>query len=87
MTHFILYSTSGCHLCEQAKAMLERLVRSHPVQWHEQDIAESDPLIERYGIRIPVLQNTTNQEELSWPFEQDALAAWLVQQNEKSGAT
>ena len=46
-----LYTTAGCHLCEQAEHILDAIgVRYQPV-----DIESDLVLIERYGIRIPVV--------------------------------
>ena len=47
-----LYATSGCHLCEQAAALLRAAVDA-PFRLVE--IAVDDDLLERYGVRIPVV--------------------------------
>lgn len=48
-----LYSTEGCHLCEQAYSLLVEA----GVQEHVQviDIAFDDVLFSRYGVTIPVV--------------------------------
>lgn len=75
MTSLILYSTSSCHLCELAEALIAPLLVNHPCTVEVIDIAESDELVERYGIRIPVLVRTDNGHELNWPFDgEDFLA-------------
>lgn len=61
--------TSACHLCEQAKKILWSQANEFPLQLQEIDIANSDELLERYGVRIPVLRFTDTQEELGWPFD------------------
>ena len=66
-----LYSTLGCHLCEKAKSILRPLLSQYQYELVEVDIATSDELIERYGVLIPVLQNTVNAQELNWPFDSD----------------
>jgi len=63
-----LYSTLGCHLCEQAKIILWPLLAQYQFRLVEVDIAESDELIEQYGTRIPVLRCGTSSRELNWPF-------------------
>jgi hypothetical protein len=63
-----LYSTIGCHLCEQAKIMLWPLLTQYQFRLMEIDIAEKDELIERYGVRIPVLGAPGHVSELNWPF-------------------
>ncbi len=79
-----LYTTSGCHLCEQAEAMFEYL-KQNDQQIREQfvlipiEIANHDALIEQYGIRIPVIANDVS--EIGWPFELEDLKAWLFKNN------
>lgn len=68
-----LYSTVGCHLCEQAKVILWPLLLQYQFRLVEVDIAESDELIEQYGARIPVLRTdlleaNADTSELNWPF-------------------
>ncbi len=63
-----LYSTLGCHLCEQAKSILWPLLLQYQHELVEVDIATSDELIERYGVRIPVLSYPDHSNELNWPF-------------------
>jgi glutaredoxin len=68
-TQLILYSTSSCHLCEAATAILENS-SSLDISWHEIDIAEDDELLAIYGTRIPVLRHTDSGLEINWPFTQ-----------------
>ena len=67
-----LYSTSACHLCELAKGLL----RGAGIAFEEVDIADSDELFERYGVRIPVLRRPDGGE-LGWPFGPEELSAFL----------
>ncbi len=68
-TKLILYSTSSCHLCEEAAAILENL-SSLDIAWHEIDIAEDKKLLAIYGTKIPVLRHTDSGREINWPFTQ-----------------
>tara|TARA_R110002167_G_scaffold52760_6_gene151990 strand:+ start:565 stop:906 length:342 start_codon:yes stop_codon:yes gene_type:complete len=84
LNSFVLYSTSACHLCDEALVILKEL--------HEQmlelakdndflvpnqsvytvklvDVSEDDNLIAVYGPRIPVLIFPSTKEELAWPFD------------------
>ena len=71
----ILYSTSACHLCETALALIEPSLISLAITLKEVDISESDELMALYGIRIPVLKFANESQELGWPFsEADFLA-------------
>ncbi|TQV81575.1 glutaredoxin family protein [Aliikangiella coralliicola] len=76
-----LYTTAGCHLCEQVEAMMEYLIQNDDMVAHNFDmlpveIAGDEALVERYGIRIPVLASST--KELGWPFELEELREWLI---------
>ncbi|MDV5168844.1 glutaredoxin family protein [Photobacterium rosenbergii] len=75
-----LYSTEGCHLCEQAYSLLVQAGVEERVQ--VVDIAFDDALFSRYGVTIPVLailnpDSDSNSPELGWPFDADELAQWL----------
>lgn len=62
---FVLYGTTCCHLCEQAEAVLQAV----GVKAEHIDIAEDDALLEKYGVRIPVVKREDTGEELGWPFD------------------
>jgi len=47
----VLYGRPGCHLCDEARAVLERI--GHPFE--EVDIEADDRLLARYLERIPVI--------------------------------
>ncbi len=76
-TTLILYTTLGCHLCEHAKDRLWPVLSSRGWGLEEVDIADSDELMERYGVRIPVVAQADSGAELDWPFEQHQLEQWL----------
>ncbi len=65
-----LYTTVGCHLCEQAAALLHR-ARSEGFAFEvcEVEISDSESLMEAYGVRIPVVRFDGDERELGWPFE------------------
>ena len=50
-----LYSRSGCHLCEEAKAAIAPLLREFGAVLREVNIDEDALLKERYGWDIPVI--------------------------------
>jgi hypothetical protein len=67
----ILFHTQGCHLCEDAHALvLAALARQglSPDGLEQVEIADSPDLLERYGVTIPVLRENTSGRELNWPF-------------------
>ncbi|MBU3071234.1 glutaredoxin family protein [Aestuariicella sp. G3-2] len=73
-----LYTTLGCHLCEDAKALAWPVMQHFGYRLHEIEIADDDQLVERYGIRIPVVQREDSGQELGWPFSQEQLAELLA---------
>jgi glutaredoxin len=50
-----LYGKPGCHLCEEARAAVERVRAERPFELEEVDITLDPVLHRRYGERIPVL--------------------------------
>lgn len=68
MRTLTLFNTSACHLCEQAEALIlpELALTQEPLV--RQDISESEPLMQRYALTIPVLHRDDTDVELNWPF-------------------
>lgn len=75
--HLVLYTTAGCHLCEQAAVMLAELEAQNLVVVDTVDIASDEALVESYGIRIPVVRSEARGEEIGWPFGPEDLRALL----------
>jgi glutaredoxin len=51
-----LYGKPGCHLCDDAREVVERVRAAHPFELREVDVS-IDPVLHReYGERIPVLE-------------------------------
>jgi glutaredoxin len=50
-----LYGRPGCHLCDDARAALERLRAEVPFEVHSVDIESDDALFRAYLERIPVV--------------------------------
>ena len=74
MTELVLYGTSCCHLCEQAETVL----REAGIVAEYVDIADDDGLLEKYGVRIPVLRRSDTGAELGWPFDAATVARFLM---------
>jgi glutaredoxin len=55
----IIYSKPGCHLCDEMKSLIHRVVgehsNTHDISIDEIDISTDRDLVERYGLEIPVL--------------------------------
>jgi glutaredoxin len=51
-----LYSRPGCHLCDEMKTVVRRVLQSRgDVSLEEIDISNDAALVARYGMEIPVL--------------------------------
>ena len=56
MTQLTLYGKAGCHLCEEARAVVLDVRRRHPFDLEEIDITRDPALFARYKERIPVIK-------------------------------
>ena len=55
MTEVVLYGKAGCHLCEEARAEIDRVRARRPFELREVDVSLDPVLHARYGERIPVV--------------------------------
>lgn len=80
-TTLVLYSTLGCHLCEQAEALLQALPLCEPLAIEVIEISDDDAMLLRFGTRIPVLgwERDGNRVggELDWPFDAASVLAFM----------
>jgi glutaredoxin len=51
-----LYGKPGCHLCDDARAVVERVTAGRDVALEQVDVSLDAALYARYGERIPVLE-------------------------------
>jgi len=51
----VLYARDGCHLCDEARRVIEEVRRTVPFAFTEVDIETDDALIRDFGIRVPVV--------------------------------
>lgn len=73
----ILYTGPNCSLCKKAEDLLYS-AGIGTSQLQKVDVTGSLELKKRYGIKIPVLKRVDLERELFWPFDQDALLAYLA---------
>ncbi|MFZ3086619.1 MAG: glutaredoxin family protein [Methylotenera sp.] len=78
MVQLALYSTTHCHLCEQAEALLISLTIQYDITWIPIEIADDNNLIEKYGIRIPVIKRIDNYTEIDWPFNKEEIIDFIT---------
>ena len=50
-----LYGKPGCHLCDEARAAVERVRAERPFELREVDVSLDATLHREYGERLPVL--------------------------------
>jgi glutaredoxin len=51
----VLYGRAGCHLCDQARTMLERVREDTGEAFVEVDVDTDEDLREKYGELVPVV--------------------------------
>jgi hypothetical protein len=75
----VLFSRAGCHLCDEARAIVSRVCETAGEPWREVDI-ESGPdaheLTARYGDYVPVVEVDGVQQGF-WQVDGDRLARRL----------
>ena len=78
----ILFGTQGCHLCEEAEAVLAKCqsdAQLGALQVDIVDIAEQEEWQKRYGLRIPVLYHQDSGRELDWPFSEQEVREFIAE--------
>lgn len=89
MRELLLYTTLGCHLCEQAEELLVPVVNyinggsdsEGEIAVRLVEISDSADLLQRYGVRIPVIRLESSDHELGWPFDQAQVFDFLTRQS------
>lgn len=71
MTRLTLISRTGCHLCEEAEQVLDRIA---PGDWTRVEVGESIELERDYGDRVPVVL-LDGKEHGYWRVEEERLRA------------
>jgi hypothetical protein len=72
-----LYSKPGCHLCDDARAVVERVCADLGESFHEISILDDPALLERYGEEIPVTLVDGKQHDF-WRVSEERLRAALT---------
>ncbi len=72
-----LLSRPGCHLCEDARAVIERVAGELGVPWSERDIDASPQDLARYSEMVPVTFIDGVQHDY-WSVSEDRLRAALA---------
>ncbi len=77
MKKVTLYSSEGCHLCEQALAMCLEQMSATDIEVIDIVDAEQPELIDLYGVHIPVLKKVSDETKLFWPFSAEQITQLL----------
>jgi glutaredoxin len=72
MPRLTLISRPGCHLCEVAEQVLQRIAADTGEQWTTVDVTDSVELERDYGDRVPVLL-LDGAEHGYWRIEEERL--------------
>jgi hypothetical protein len=67
-----LITRPGCHLCDDARAALDRVVAVTGDRWVEWDVTDDIELEREYGDRLPVVL-LDGKEHGYWRVEEDRL--------------
>ena len=73
-----IYSRPGCHLCDEMKAVVDRVARESapPPSIEVVDISTDPDLEARYGVEIPVLM-VNGKKAAKYRIAEDALRRML----------
>lgn len=72
----LLYGKPGCHLCDQAREIVQRVAADLGVGWREVSILDDPDLAARYGEQIPVTIVDGAQHDF-WSVDEGRLRAAL----------
>lgn len=72
-----LIGKPGCHLCDDARAVVERVTAELGVPWEEKDITRDEALYREYAEQIPVTLIDGRQHDF-WRVDEDRLRKALL---------
>jgi glutaredoxin len=73
----VLYAKPGCHLCDDARAVIERVCAQRATSYVEVDITTDPSLMKQYGEQIPVTFVDGAQHDF-WRLDEARLLAALA---------
>ena len=79
MPRLVLLSRDGCHLCDDARAVLSRVAAEVGEGWQERDVDADPNLAAEYGDRVPVVL-LDGAEHSYWRVDETRLKAALAGQ-------
>lgn len=72
----VLVTKPQCHLCEDARAVVERVTASLGLRWREQSVTDAPELLERFAEELPVLMIDGVQRDF-WTIDEERLRRLL----------
>lgn len=72
------YTTEGCHLCDEALAMLRPVAARRGFTVTPREIVGDAAAEAAYGEAIPVVRRADSGHELRWPFSETDLYRFLL---------
>ncbi len=76
MPDVVLVTKPQCHLCEDARAVVERVTASLGMEWRERSVSDAPELLERFAEELPVLMIDGVQRDF-WTIDEDRLLRLL----------
>jgi hypothetical protein len=73
----VLLGRPGCHLCEDARSVIERVADDVGVTWEERSIEDDPELLAAYAEQIPVTLVDGRQHDF-WRVDEGRLRAALA---------
>jgi glutaredoxin len=73
----LLLTRAGCHLCEQAKQVIEEVCAETGTGWIERDVDDDPELVRRYTDEVPVTFVDGRQHDV-WRVDPNRLRAALT---------
>ena len=77
MARVTLYGKAGCHLCDEARSVVEAVCSDLGVEWTEVDITTDEDLYRRWWEQIPVTFVDGRQHDF-WRVDPARLRAALA---------
>lgn len=76
---YYLYSSEGCHLCEQALMLLCDVIAKDNIRVIDivDDQLPGQDLVALYGVKIPVLERLIDNKTLCWPFDKRQIIQFI----------
>jgi len=80
----LVLTRPGCHLCEEAKQVIQAVCAESGTTWAERDINDDPELIRRYTDEVPVTFVDGHQHDF-WRVDPNRLRAALARPPGRSG--